>query len=305
MTQQQEQFGADTDATSLAGRESSRSLTAIIFSKFIQSKLAVTGAIFLLLIIAVVVFAPYLVPHDPAQQDLPNRLAPPNKENWLGTDHLGRDLFTRLLYGGRFSLLVAFIAISISIVIGTTVGALAGFFGGKVDAVLMRLVDIIISFPFIILLILLVSLLNPSITVIISVLGAVGWTGIARLVRGEFLTLKSREFVLSAQTIGMSKARIIFSEILPNAVGPIIVAATLGIGSLIIAESTLSFLGLGIQQPIPTWGNMLNDAQSVTIFRKAWWFPTMPGVMILLTVLSFNFVGDGLRDAFDPRTVER
>ncbi|RXJ01112.1 ABC transporter permease [Anaerobacillus alkaliphilus] len=282
-----------------------RSLLSIIISKFLQNKLAVFGLIMLAIIVGSALLAPWIAPHDPDFQNLRNRLAQPSAEFLLGTDHLGRDIFSRLLFGGRVSLFVGFVSMVGAVTIGTTVGAVAGYFGGLVDAFLMRLVDIIISFPNIFLLITLVAVLEPSIDKLIIVFALLSWTGTARLVRGEFLTLKKREFVLAARTIGMSNTRIIFGQILPSAFGPVIVAATLAVGSFILAESALSFLGLGVQPPTSTWGNMLTYSQSVTIFRTAWWYPTFPGVMILLTVLSFNFVGDGLRDALDPRVTEK
>ena len=282
-----------------------RSLTSIIIAKFFQNKLAVFGLIMLVIIVGSALLAPWIAPHNPDFQNLRNRLAAPSAEFLLGTDHLGRDIFSRLLFGGRVSLFVGFVAMVGAVTIGTTVGAVAGYFGGLVDAFLMRLVDIIISFPNIFLLITLVAVLEPSIDKLIMVFAFLSWTGTARLVRGEFLTLKKREFVLAARTIGMSNTRIIFGQILPSAFGPVIVAATLAVGGFILAESALSFLGLGVQPPTSTWGNMLTYSQSVTIFRTAWWYPTFPGLMILLTVLSFNFVGDGLRDALDPRVIEK
>ncbi|MFN7253515.1 MAG: oligopeptide ABC transporter permease [Anaerobacillus sp.] len=282
-----------------------RSLLSIIVAKFLQNKLAVFGLILLVFIIGSALLAPWIAPHDPDFQNLRNRLAQPSAEFLLGTDHLGRDIFSRLLFGGRVSLFVGFVAMVGAVTIGTTVGAISGYFGGLVDAFLMRLVDVIISFPSIFLLITLVAVLEPSIDKLIMVFAFLSWTGTARLVRGEFLTLKKREFVLAARTIGMSNTRIIFGQILPSAFGPVIVAATLAVGSFILTESALSFLGLGVQPPTATWGNMLTYSQSVTIFRNAWWYPTFPGMMILLTVLSFNFVGDGLRDALDPRVIEK
>lgn len=282
-----------------------RSLLSIIIAKFLQNKLAVFGLILLVIIVGSALLAPWIAPHDPDFQNLRNRLAAPSAEFLLGTDHLGRDIFSRLLFGGRVSLFVGFVAMIGAVTIGTTIGAVAGYFGGLVDAFLMRLVDVIISFPNIFLLITLVAVLEPSLDKLIMVFAFLSWTGTARLVRGEFLTLKKREFVLAARTIGMSNTRIIFGQILPSAMGPVIVAATLAVGGFILAESALSFLGLGVQPPTSTWGNMLTYSQSVTIFRTAWWYPTFPGLMILLTVLSFNFVGDGLRDALDPRVTEK
>ena len=288
-----------------AGMSSHRSLLRVIVAKFLQNKLAVIGLICLVLIIFSALFAPWLAQHDPNFQNLRLRLAPPSADNWLGTDHLGRDLFSRILFAGRVSLFVGFSAMLGAVTIGTALGAIAGYYGGRVDAVIMRLVDVVISFPNIFLLIALVAIFQPTLDKLIMVFALLSWTGTARLVRGEFLSLKQREFVLAARTLGMSPARIIFSQILPNAMGPIIVAATLAVGAFILAESALSFLGLGVQPPTATWGNMLTSAQGVRIFREAWWYPTFPGLMIFITVLSFNFVGDGLRDALDPKVLER
>ncbi|GAF64960.1 ABC transporter permease protein [Bacillus sp. TS-2] len=282
-----------------------RSLLSIMIAKFFQNKLALFGLIILSIITLGCIFAPLLSPHDPDFQDLYNRLAPPSADYWLGTDNLGRDLFSRMLHGGQVSLYVGFASMVGAVIIGATVGALAGFFGGIIDSFLMRIVDIIISFPNIFLLITLVTILSPSANTLIMVFALLSWTSTARIVRGEFLSLKSREYVLAARTIGMSNFRVIFSQILPNAAGPIIVAATLAVGSFILAEAALSFFGLGVQPPQASWGNMLTDSRSVTIFRTAWWYPTFPGLLILFTVLSFNFIGDGLRDALDPRVVEK
>ncbi|WP_025026366.1 oligopeptide ABC transporter permease [Caldalkalibacillus mannanilyticus] len=279
-------------------------LTKIIVRKFLKNKLAVGGLIVLIIIIGSAILAPQLATHDPAKTNLLHKLSPPSSEFWLGTDNLGRDIFSRLLYGARISLLVGFASVLGSITIGTVIGAVAGYYGGRVDAFFMRLVDIIISFPNIFLLITLVTIFDPGIDKLIMTFALLTWTGTARLVRGEFLTLRSREFVLAAKTLGMNSARIIFFHILPNALGPIIVAATLGVGGVILAESALSFLGLGIQPPTASWGNMLQGAQSYTIMKTAWWYPLFPGLMIAITVLAFNFVGDGLRDAFDPRMKE-
>jgi peptide/nickel transport system permease protein len=276
-------------------------LTKIIFSKFMKNKLAVYGAIVLLLIVLMALFAPVLANHDPAKLNLLDKLQPPSAEHYLGTDDLGRDIFSRLVYGARVSLLVGFASVLGFITIGTVIGSVAGYYGGRIDAVLMRFVDIVISFPSIFLLITIVSIFEPSLTKLIIVFALISWTFTARLVRGEFLSLRTREFVLAARTMGMRSSTIIFSHILPNAVGPIIVAATLGVGGVILAESALSYLGLGIQPPTPSWGNMLQGAQNFTIMLKAWWYPLFPGLMILITVLAFNFIGDGLRDAFDPK----
>ncbi|WP_018130463.1 oligopeptide ABC transporter permease [Effusibacillus pohliae] len=277
------------------------SMLRIIWERFSRNKLAVAGLVFILLVAVLAILAPWIAPYDPAEQDLLKKLKPPSAEHWLGTDDFGRDIFSRLLHGARISLSVGILTVLGWIVIGTAVGALAGYYGGKVDNILMRMVDIIIAFPDILLLIAVVSMFKPSVANIILILILLRWTSIARLVRGEFLSLKNREFVLAAKTLGLSDVRIIFVHILPNALAPIIVASTLGIGYTILTESALSFLGLGVQPPTASWGNMLQGAQSISILMKAPWYPVAPGLMILLTVLSVNFVGDGLRDALDPR----
>ncbi|WP_410489391.1 oligopeptide ABC transporter permease [Bacillus sp. DTU_2020_1000418_1_SI_GHA_SEK_038] len=281
--------------------EKPEKMSAIIFNKFIKNKLAVIGAIYLILLIFAAIFADVLAPHDPNHQQLLKKLSPPGGEFILGADNLGRDTLTRLLYGARVSLIVGFVSVGGSIFIGTVVGAVAGYYGGKIDAFLMRFVDVMISFPSLFLLIILVTMFEPSITTLIFVFAIFGWTGTSRLVRGEFLSLRSREYVLAAKTIGIPSYKIIFAHILPNAMGPIIVSATLGVGGVILAESALSYLGLGIQPPTPSWGNILQSAQTLPIMLNSWWYPLFPGVAILLTVLAFNFVGDGLRDAFDPK----
>ncbi len=279
-------------------------LTKIFFRKFMKNKLAVIGAIFLLIIISSAFLAPFIAPYPFEQQSLIDKLKPPSSDFWLGSDRYGRDIFTRLLYGGRVSLLVGFGSVAGAIVIGVTIGSMAGYYGGIIDAILMRFVDIIISIPSLFLLITLIAIFKPGVSVLILIFSLTSWTSTARIVRGEFLSLRSREFVLASKTIGTKSYKIIFSHILPNAMGPIIVAATLLIGSVILTEAALSYLGLGISPPTPSWGNMLEDAQNYTVMLTAPWYPFFPGLLILLTVLSFNFIGDGLRDALDPKSIE-
>lgn len=273
----------------------------IFIRKFMKNKLALIGAIMLFMIILSALFAPWIAPYDPSQTDLVNKLAAPSAEHLLGTDRFGRDILSRLLYGGRISLLVGFASVFGALLIGTTVGAIAGYYGGIIDAILMRFVDIVISIPAIFLLITIVTIYQPSVSKLILVFAITSWTNTARLVRGEFLSLRTQDFVLASRTIGTKPIKIIFSHILPNALGPIIVSATLLVGSVILAEAALSYLGLGIQPPTASWGNMLEDAQNFTVLLRAPWYPTFPGLLILITVLCFNFVGDGLRDALDPK----
>ncbi|KIL39717.1 peptide ABC transporter permease [Gordoniibacillus kamchatkensis] len=271
------------------------------WEQFKRNKAAVVSLTVLVILILLALFAPIVAPHDPAEQDLLQRLKPPSASHLLGTDDLRRDLFSRLLYGARVSLSVGIVSVLLNVIVGIVVGALAGYYGGKIDAVLMRFADMMLAFPYLMILITVVSVLRPSLTNIIVVFVAFGWMGKARLLRGQILTLKNREFVDAARTIGMSDARIIFRHILPNAIGPVIVSATLQMGGLILLESTLSFLGLGIQPPAASWGNMLQSAQTLTILMKAPWVPFFPGLMIFITILCFNFVGDGLRNALDSR----
>ncbi|MGG5830837.1 oligopeptide ABC transporter permease, partial [Bacillus pumilus] len=245
-----------------------------------------------------------IAPYAPEQQDLLKRLQPPSAEHLMGTDKFGRDIFSRVLYGARVSLLVGFVSVVGAITIGTVVGAVAGYFKGFVDSLLMRFVDVVLSIPDIFLLITLVTIFKPGIDKLILIFALTGWTTTARLIRSEFLSLRTREFVLAARTIGTKNHVIIFSHILPNCIGPIIVSATLKVGSVILAESTLSYLGFGIQPPTASWGNMLQDAQNFSIMVQAWWYPLFPGLLILLTVLCFNFLGDGLRDALDPKKLK-
>ncbi|MGG1962719.1 oligopeptide ABC transporter permease [Bacillus pumilus] len=272
--------------------------------KFFKNKLAVAGSVILLIIIFSAIFAPVIAPYAPEHQDLLKRLQPPSAEHFMGTDKFGRDIFSRVLYGARVSLLVGFVSVIGAITIGTVVGAVAGYFKGFVDSLLMRFVDVVLSIPDIFLLITLVTIFKPGIDKLILIFALTGWTTTARLIRSEFLSLRTREFVLAARTIGTKNHVIIFSHILPNCIGPIIVSATLKVGSVILAESTLSYLGFGIQPPTASWGNMLQDAQNFSIMVQAWWYPLFPGLLILLTVLCFNFLGDGLRDALDPKKLK-
>jgi peptide/nickel transport system permease protein len=274
---------------------------AIAVRQFRRNKLALAGLAIITLLYLVALLAPLIAPYDPtAQQDIARTgYLSPRAGNWLGTDRFGRDVLSRIIYGSRISLSIGFIATVISITIGTLFGALAGFFGGRVDTLIMRFTDMVLAFPRLVLLILIVALFGPSITMIILVLGLTQWPGTTRIVRGDVLSLREREFIHAAQALGMGRSRIIMRHLIPNVMAPVIVAATLGIGNTIVMEAGLSFLGLGVQPPTPTWGSMVADGRDNLL--GAWWVATFPGLTIVLVVLAFNLVGDGLRDALDPR----
>ncbi|MBW3534489.1 MAG: ABC transporter permease [Gemmatimonadetes bacterium] len=268
---------------------------------FSRNRTAVVGAVAILGFYLLALLTPLLAAFDPAAQGnlLTERLVAPSAAHPLGTDQFARDVLSRLLYGARVSLAIGFVAVGISVTIGTLLGAVSGFFGGWVDAAVMRFVDVVIAFPRLVLLILIIALFEPSIFLIVAVLGLTQWPGTARIVRGEVLSLREREFVLAARALGFGRIRIIGRHVIPNVLAPVIVAATLGIGNTIVLEAGLSFLGLGVQPPTPSWGTMVADGRNVLI--DAWWISTFPGLAIVLVVLSFNLVGDGLRDALDPR----
>ncbi|HEX8358975.1 MAG TPA: oligopeptide ABC transporter permease [Longimicrobium sp.] len=268
---------------------------------FKKNRLAMAGLAVMILLYVVTLVTPLVAPFDPAAQGdiVLTRNLPPSLEHLMGTDKFGRDIFSRVLYGSRISLTIGFIAVGISVTLGTLVGALAGYFGGFVDTLLMRMTDMMLSFPRLVLLIVVIALFSPSIWLVVTVLGLTGWMGTARLVRGEVLSLREREFVQAARALGMGDWRIISRHVIPNTMAPVIVSATLGIGQTILTEASLSFLGLGVQPPTPSWGNMVADGRDALI--EAWWIATFPGIAIVLTVIAFNLLGDGLRDALDPR----
>jgi peptide/nickel transport system permease protein len=264
-----------------------------------KNRLALIGGAVVLVLALMAVAAPILAPHDPHKPDVKRILDPPSARHWLGTDQIGRDVLSRMLYGARVSLAVGFVSVGIATAIGIALGAAAGYHGGAVDAGVMRLVDLMLVFPRFFLLLAVLAFLKPSIWTIMAVIGLTGWMGVARLVRAEFLALKEREFVVWSQSIGASALRIIWRHILPNAMAPVLVAMTLGIPAAILTESGLSFLGLGVRPPYATWGNILNEGKEV--IELAWWLSVYPGLAILVTVLSYNLLGEGIRDALDPR----
>jgi peptide/nickel transport system permease protein len=272
--------------------------------RFAQNRLAVIGLVVIILLYAVAIFEPLLRRYDPNVLNPGMRSQPPSAEHWLGTDRNTRDVWARLIVGARVSLSAGFAAVVIVMTIGTTLGALAGYFGGIVDQLVMRTTDILLAVPQILLLITAASLFQPGLTTTIAVIGLTSWPGTARLVRGQFLALKSQEYITAARAIGASPVRIMIRHLFPNALAVIIVQTTLWLSAAILLEASLSYLGLGVRPPTPSWGNMLQDGQR-ELLSGTWWLTLFPGLAIFITVLSFNMMGDGLRDALDPRHRQR
>ncbi len=274
-----------------------------IARRFLKHKFAVIGIIVFSLIVLVSLAAPLLAPYNP--YEIHEEFgASPSFEHILGTDLVGRDLLSRLIYACRVSLAVGIGAVSIYVVIGVTLGAVAGYFGKWIDMIIMRITDVFMSFPFLMVILVVVSIMGPSLINIIVILGLLGWPGIARIVRGSVLSIKEADYIKASIALGYSSSRIIFRHILPNCLAPILVNATFGIASAIIMEASLSFLGMGVQPPTASWGNILKDAQSITVLTTQPWLWIPPGLLILLAVLSINFIGDGLRDAIDPKNLK-
>jgi peptide/nickel transport system permease protein len=271
----------------------------IFWRRFRRNKLAMLGALIIFSLALVAVIAPLIAPFNPNQQDVLHRLEPPSPKHPLGTDDLGRDLFSRIIYGTRVSLLVGFVAIGLAIIIGSILGLLSGYFGGWFDTLIMRFVDIMLCFPTFFLILMVIAFLEPNIWNVMAVIGLTGWPSLTRLVRGECLSVREREFVQAAKVLGLSNIRVMFVHLLPNVMAPILVTATLGIGGAILTESALSFLGLGVQPPTPSWGNILTAGKDY--ISVAWWLSLYPGLAILITVLAYNLLGEGLRDVLDPR----
>ncbi len=273
----------------------------VIWQRLRHNRMALVGGLIVLVMFAMAAAAS-LISADPAAIDVSQRLLPPSWQYPLGTDDLGRDVLVRMLYGARISLLVGFVAVGISCLIGILLGALAGYYGGWIDALIMRFVDIMLCFPTFFLILAVIAFLDPSIWNIMIVIGLTSWMGVARLIRAEFLSLRKRDFVLAAQALGATDGRLIFRHILPNALTPVLVSATLGVAGAILTESALSFLGIGVQPPTPSWGNMLITGKQT--LGSAWWLSVFPGLAILITVLGYNLLGEGIRDALDPRLKE-
>ena len=280
----------------------SSSLWSDALSRLLKNKAAVGGAVILVILIILAILAPFIAPYPYAYQDLDLGASPPSSLYWLGTDVLGRDLLSRILYGARISLLVGFIATTVALIIGVSWGIIAGYFGGKIDSVMMRIVDVLYGLPFIIFIILLMVIFGRNLWLLFLAIGAIEWLAMARIVRAQVLTLKNQEFVLAAQAMGVSNFVMFKRHLLPNILGPIAVYATLTIPQVMLLESFLSFLGLGIQPPMSSWGTLIKDG--VESMEEYSWLLIYPGLTFTITLFSLNFFGDGLRDALDPKTSE-
>lgn len=302
----QETFQSQPELPPTETMEKSKSPYQLAFGRFMKNKLAVISVIVLLIIITLCILAPVFTDHDPEKTNLLLIEQSPSEEHILGTNGMGQDNFSRLLYGGRISLIVGFSAMFFTLVIGILLGSLAGYYGGKVDNIIMRATDIMLMLPFLVLVLTIIAIVdNVTIGLFVTIIALTSWPNLTRIIRGTYLSLREQEFVLGARAIGASDFRIIIKHFIPNAIGPIVVNATLMMATYIIIESGLSFIGFGIPQPTPTWGNMISEAQNIRILRNhpEAWIP--PGLAILITVLAINFIGDGLRDAFDPKSNRR
>ena len=271
----------------------------MVLIKLFKNKFALTGLIVITLLIVVALFAPVISPYTPSQQNIFERLQAPSLNHIFGTDDLGRDVFTRMVFGTRISLAVGFISVFIILVIGTLLGIISGYYGGKIDYIIMRFTDIVLCFPTFFLIILVRAFIEPNIYNVMIVIGVTSWPGLARLVRAEVLSLKEREFILVSKMMAISNIKIFFVHILPNIISPLMVYSSLAIGGAILTESALSFLGLGVQPPMPSWGQILTSGKDY--IYMAWWLSLFPGIAILITVLAFNLVGEAIRDIFDPK----
>lgn len=273
----------------------------MLAKRFLKHKMAVIGVVIFTLLILMAILAPVIATHNPAEVTADFE-APPSAEYWLGTDEVGRDVFSRLVYGAQVSIIVGVGAVLIYVLIGTVLGLIAGYFGGFIDALIMRVTDVFMSFPYFMVILVIVSIIGPSVGTITLVIGFLGWPAVCRLVRGSVLSIKEMDFVQASVAVGYSTPKILFKQILPNVMSPILVNATFGVANAILLEASLSFLGMGVRPPASSWGNMLSQAQSLTVLSSEPWLWVPPGLMILLAVLSINFIGDGLRDAIEGET---
>ena len=291
-------YVAELEAEQLLTTEE-MSQAMVIWRRFRKHRLALISLVFIVLLLAVAILAPWLMPYPYDEIDVPNAFAPPSREHLMGTDQLGRDVLSRLMWGTRISLYVGIAATLLGQIFGVFVGAVSGYYGGRVDSLLMRLVDFFLTLPSLPLLLVLSVILAASVNTVIIILAILGWMGAARLVRGVVLSLREQEFIEASHALGMSDWKIIVRHMIPTSMAPVIVSITLGIGVTIIVEAALSFLGFGVRPPTPSWGNMLNRVQDYILMNPL--LAVYPGLAIFLTVLAFNFMGDGLRDALDPR----
>jgi ABC-type dipeptide/oligopeptide/nickel transport system permease subunit len=274
-------------------------------SAFMRDGRAKFALVVITILVAGAILAPLLARHDPIRIDLMSALAAPSAEHWLGTDVQGRDVWSRLLFGARISLMVGVISQGIALILGVSLGLIAGYYGRWVDELVMRAADITLAFPTLLLLIAMVAALEPSLTIVFITIGIVGWAGMARIVRGQVLVVRETEYVQGIRALGARDVRIIVRHVLPNVIAPVIIAGTLGIAGAIMAEAALSFLGLGVQPPAPSWGSMIADGRDLAQLRGAPWTSVAPGLAIGSAVLAFNLLGDAMRDAFDPRSGKR
>lgn len=268
--------------------------------RLVSNKLSFVGSLYILFIIFLALITPLIAPYDYAYQNLELGPSPPSFDHWLGTDTLGRDLLTRMMYGSRVSLMVGFLATIVALTIGVTWGTVAGFSGGKTDTIMMRIVDILYGIPFIIFVILLMVIFGRNLILLFMAIGAVEWLTMARIVRSQVMSLSKQEFILAAKAMGVSKLGIIYKHLIPNTIGPVIVYATLTVPQIMLLEAFLSFLGLGVQAPLSSWGLLIRDG--AVSMEEYWWLLIFPSLAFSLTLFSLNFIGDGLRDALDPRT---
>lgn len=275
--------------------------TTRMVRRFRRHKLAMAGLVTLIILALLALAAPIVAPIDPIKTNLSEALQGPSAKHWLGTDPVGRDVWSRVVYAARVSLSVGLVSVGISLIITLILGTISGYYGGAVDMIIMRITDVVMCIPTLILIISAVSLIGPNIYNVMIIIGVLGWTGTTRLLRGQILSVRERDFVLAARCLGVPDRRIMARHILPSSVAPLLVAATFGVAGAILTEAGLSFLGLGVKPPQPSWGNMLNAARSISRLQQNPWFWVPPGMAILITVLAINFVGDGLRDALDPR----
>jgi peptide/nickel transport system permease protein len=271
----------------------------LFWKRFSRNKLALAGGIIVAFLLFVAILAPLVSPYDPNDIDRKHILEPPGIQHPLGTDDLGRDVLSRMIWGSQISLSVGFVAVGISVIMGMMFGSLSGYYGGWMDRIIMRFIDIMLSVPTFFLILAVIAFIGSSIWNIMIIIGITSWMGVARLVRAEFLSLKEREYVLAARAVGASNMRIIFRHIMVNSLAPVLVSAVLGIAGAVLVESSLSFLGIGVQPPTPSWGNILTLGKDN--METAWWLSVFPGLAILITVLGYNLLGEGVRDALDPR----